>query len=66
MYGLDNSPGRFEQDWRKPKTRIPGLYRTGQDVMTCGVVGAMVGGLLTTVAISGLKGLPLAKKMFVG
>jgi len=34
--------------------------------MTCGVVGAMVGGLLTTVAISGLKGLPLAKKMFVG
>jgi len=26
----------------------------------------MIGGLLTTVAVSGLKGLPLAKKMFVG
>ena len=66
IYGLDHNPERFEQDWLKPKTRIPGLYLTGQDVMTCGVVGAMVGGLLTTVAISGLKGLPLAKKMFVG
>jgi len=66
IYGLNHTPDRFEQDWLKPKTRIPGLYLTGQDVMTCGVVGAMVGGLLTTIAVSGLKGLPLAKKMFVG
>lgn len=66
IYGLDHTPERFEQDWLKPKTRIPGLYLTGQDVMTCGVVGAMIGGLLTTVAVSGLKGLPLAKRMFVG
>ena len=66
IYGLDHTPERFEQDWLKPKTRLPGLYLTGQDIMTCGVVGAMIGGLLTTVAVSGLKGLPLAKKMFVG
>ncbi|MBZ2167453.1 phytoene desaturase family protein [Marinobacter sp. F4216] len=66
IYGLNHTPDRFEQDWLKPKTRIPGLYLTGQDVMTCGVVGAMIGGLLTTIAVSGFKGLPLAKKMFVG
>ncbi|ONF43672.1 FAD-dependent oxidoreductase [Marinobacter lutaoensis] len=66
IYGLDHTPERFEQDWLKPKTRIPGLYLTGQDVMTCGVVGAMIGGLLTTLAVSGLRGLPLAKRMFVG
>lgn len=66
IYGLDHTPQRFEQDWLKPKTRLPGLYLTGQDIMTCGVVGAMIGGLLATVAVSGLKGLPLAKKMFVG
>ena len=66
IYGLDHTPDRFELDWLKPKTRIPGLYLTGQDIMTCGVVGAMLGGLLTTVAVSGFKGLPLAKKMFVG
>ncbi|WP_166254974.1 phytoene desaturase family protein [Marinobacter salicampi] len=66
IYGLNHTPGRFEQDWLKPKTRIPGLYLTGQDVMTCGVAGAMIGGLLATVAVSGFRGLPLAKKMFVG
>lgn len=66
IYGLDHDPERFEQDWLKPKTRIPGLYLTGQDIMTCGVVGAMIGGLLTTIAVGGMKSLPLAKKMFVG
>ncbi len=66
IYGLDHTPERFEQDWLKPKTRIPGLYLTGQDVMTCGVVGAMIGGLLTTLAITGLRGMPLAKRIFVG
>ncbi len=66
IYGLDHTPDRFELDWLKPKTRIPGLYLTGQDIMTCGVAGAMIGGLLTTISVSGLKGLPLAKRMFVG
>lgn len=66
IYGLNHTPERFEQDWLKPKTRIPGLYLTGQDVMTCGVAGAMIGGLLTTIAVSGFKGMGLAKRMFVG
>ncbi|CUS40373.1 MULTISPECIES: phytoene desaturase family protein [Thalassolituus] len=66
IYGLDHTPSRFEQDWLKPKTQIPGLYLTGQDIMTCGVAGAMIGGLITTVSLSGWKGLGLAKKMFVG
>jgi len=65
IYGLNHTPERFGQDWLKPKTRIPGLYLTGQDIMTCGVVGAMIGGLLTTLAISGLRGLPLARRMFM-
>jgi hypothetical protein len=34
--------------------------------MTCGVVGAMIGGLMTAVSIGGIKALPLAKKIFVG
>ena len=64
IYGLDHDPQRFEQDWLKPKTDIHGLYLTGQDVITCGVVGAMVGGLLTAVQLGGIKGMLLAKKMF--
>lgn len=66
IYGLDHDPKRFEQTWLRPKTDIEGLYLTGQDIMTCGVVGAMIGGLMTAVSVGGVKALPLAKKMFVG
>jgi phytoene dehydrogenase-like protein len=65
IYGINHTPQRFEQDWLKPKTDIPGLWLTGQDVLTCGVVGAMVGGLLTAIQLGGLKGLQLARKMFL-
>jgi phytoene dehydrogenase-like protein len=65
IYGLDHDPQRFEQDWLKPRTDIPGLYLAGQDVLTCGVVGAMVGGLLAAVQIGGLKGWLLARKMLM-
>jgi phytoene dehydrogenase-like protein len=63
IYGLDHDPDRFGQDWLKPRTDIPGLYLTGQDILTCGVVGAMIGGLLTAVELTGMKGWWLAKKM---
>ncbi|NNL05162.1 MAG: NAD(P)/FAD-dependent oxidoreductase [Xanthomonadales bacterium] len=65
IYGLDHDPERFEQDWLKPKTDIPGLYLTGQDIVSCGVTGAMVAGLLTAVQIGGLPGWLLAKKMLL-
>lgn len=64
IYGLDHSPERFDQDWLRPKTTIKGLYLTGQDILTCGVVGAMVGGLVTAVQLGGMKGLNLAKTIF--
>jgi len=65
LYGLDHTPERFDQDWLRPKTPIKGLYLTGQDTLTCGVVGAMIGGLLTTLSIRGVRGLALAKRIFV-
>ena len=64
IYGLDHDPERFAQDWLRPKTEIPGLYLAGQDVVSCGVVGAMVGGLLAAVQLGGLNGWRLARKMF--
>ncbi len=65
IYGLEHTPERFNQDWLRPKTPIKGLYLTGQDVLSCGVVGAMIAGLLTTIAIDVKASLPLAKKMFI-
>ncbi len=55
IYGLDHTPTRFEQDWLRPKTRLPGLYLTGQDIMTAGVGGAAVAGVVTAAAVLGLK-----------
>lgn len=62
IYGLDHDPSRFEQRWLKPKTDIPGLYLTGQDVVTCGVAGAMIGGLATALVVSGRRGIGLGKR----
>ena len=55
LYGLNHDPKRFEQNWLRPKTTIPGLYLTGQDVLTCGVGGAMMAGVMTTVSILGWR-----------
>jgi all-trans-retinol 13,14-reductase len=55
LYGIDHEPERFRQDWLGPRTRIPGLWLTGQDVLTCGVTGAMMSGLLTTTALVGMR-----------
>jgi all-trans-retinol 13,14-reductase len=35
----------------RAKTPVPGLLLTGQDVVTPGVTGAMMGGILTAAAI---------------
>ena len=65
LYGLDHDPTRLQQTWLGPRTRFRGLWLTGQDVLTCGVTGAMMAGLLTTSAIIGWrKSAPLLKRIF--
>jgi phytoene dehydrogenase-like protein len=53
IYGLAHDPARFEERALKPRTPVPGLWLTGQDVCTCGIGGAMAGGYLTASAIAG-------------
>ena len=66
LYGMDHTPERFQQEWLKPKTNIKGLWLTGQDILSCGVVGAMMSGVLTTIALVGpIKALPVLKQIFV-
>lgn len=48
--GIEASPARFEQKWLRAETPIHGLYLTGQDVATDGVIGALVGGVLAASA----------------
>lgn len=66
LYGIDHTPERFAQHWLTPRTRIPGLWLTGQDIMSCGVVGAMMGGVLTAQAVGGLKVLRVLKRVMGG
>lgn len=50
IYGLAHTPPRFRLPLRA-QTPVPGLYLTGQDLVSCGVAGALIGGALTTAAI---------------
>ena len=51
LYGLDHSPARFQQRWLQPRTPIDDLYLTGQDVITAGVTGGLMAGLLTASVV---------------
>ena len=51
IYGLQHTAHRFEQRWLKPRTPIKGLYLTGADVCSAGVVGALMGGMLCSSAV---------------
>jgi len=50
-YGLEVSPRRFLSGSFRAKTPVPGLFLTGQDVVTPGVTGAMMGGVLAAAAL---------------
>jgi len=65
LYGLEHTSERLQQDWLGPRTRIPGLWLTGQDTLTCGVTGAMMAGMLTTMAMVGMRKMgPVMKKVY--
>ena len=51
IYGLDHQPSRFEKEYLKPQTTIKNLYLTGQDIVTVGIGGALMSGVLTASAI---------------
>jgi all-trans-retinol 13,14-reductase len=53
LYGLDHTPRRFEQRWLRPRTQVPGLFLTGQDIASCGVAGALMGGVVCASHILG-------------
>merc|ERR1712070_620537 len=50
-YGLAPTCERHGAEWLTPATPIPGLYLTGQDVVSGGITGAMVAGFFTAVTV---------------
>ncbi len=54
VYGIDHNITRFAPEAMaelRPEIGVPGLYLTGQDVLGCGMAGAMFGGLLCASAV---------------
>lgn len=56
IYGLDHFNDRFEKDFLHPQTPLKNFYLTGVDVMTAGVGGGLMGGVMTTMCMNGLRG----------
>jgi all-trans-retinol 13,14-reductase len=50
-YGLAHSPARFASRDLHPATPIPHLFVTGQDVGTCGVMGALSGAVAASAIL---------------
>ena len=62
IYGLDHSPARFAQRFLRPRTPIAGLYLTGQDITSAGIVPSLVAGYLSASAVVGRNLLGVAMK----
>ena len=53
IYGINHDPSRFRQTWLRTDTPIKNLYLTGQDIVTCGIGGALNSGVLTAARVLG-------------
>ncbi|MEC8624649.1 MAG: NAD(P)/FAD-dependent oxidoreductase [Bdellovibrionota bacterium] len=51
IYGLEPTPDRFNCKDLRPQTPLKNFYLTGADVGTLGVVGALMGGVLTAAKV---------------
>ncbi|MEM6929201.1 MAG: NAD(P)/FAD-dependent oxidoreductase [Myxococcota bacterium] len=51
FYGLETTPRRLLSEALSPRTPVPGLFLSGQDVVTPGIAGSFWGGMLCAAAI---------------
>ena len=51
IYGIEPTPERFKNSDLRAKSTIPGLYFSGSEVASVGVIGAMMGGVVGAMAV---------------
>ncbi len=54
LYGLDHDPARYRLRLRA-QTPVKGLFLTGSDLVSAGVAGGLMGGVITAGAILGVR-----------
>jgi len=63
LYGLDHTPARFELPLRA-ETPVRGLFLAGQDIVSAGVAGALIGGLLSATSVLRANGRALPRAIW--
>jgi phytoene dehydrogenase-like protein len=56
IYGYPGTPDKYRKRWLSPQTPIRNLYLTGSDVAFLGIMGALMGGVLTASRLIGPLG----------
>jgi all-trans-retinol 13,14-reductase len=50
IYGIEPTPERYRNRYLRPRTPVQGLFLSGADMASVGVMGAFVGGVLGAAA----------------
>jgi all-trans-retinol 13,14-reductase len=58
IYGYPGTPEKYGKKWLSVGTPIRNLYLTGSDVLILGIMGALMGGVLTASRLMGPLGFP--------
>jgi all-trans-retinol 13,14-reductase len=56
IYGYPATPEKYGKAWLHPRTPIQNLYLTGSDVTLLGIMGALMGGVVTASCVLGRFG----------
>ena len=56
IYGYPATPEKYSKAWLGPRTPIRNLYLTGSDVALLGIMGALMGGVVTASCLLGWFG----------
>ncbi|MBP9163496.1 MAG: NAD(P)/FAD-dependent oxidoreductase [Leptospiraceae bacterium] len=62
FYGLSATPERYKLKWLGAKTPLKNFYLSGSDVMSLGIMGALMGGVATAASILEPAGFPKIMK----
>jgi phytoene dehydrogenase-like protein len=58
IYGAPGVPERWKVPELGPRTSVKGLWLAGADAASLGILGALMGGVLATAGVLGLRGVP--------
>ncbi|MEO1174790.1 MAG: hypothetical protein AAFX94_22465 [Myxococcota bacterium] len=63
IYGIEPTPERFANPWLRPRSPVKNLFFGGSDVVSVGVIGAMMGGVLGATTAEPVAALGLLRKV---